>query len=86
MVFGKPVEGRALAQRRLPARLGRRDFGLARPGLLLQVFQPGPERVELFPLARVGVLIIGGELPILIARAVLGDVVEEGEEFVEILL
>ena len=79
MVFGKPVERRALAQRRLPARLGRREFGLARLGLPLQVFQPGLERVELFPLARVGVLIIGGELPSLIARPFSGTLLKKAK-------
>ena len=86
MVFGKPVERRALAQRRLPARLGRRDFGLARLGLPLQVFQPGLERVELFPLCAGRCLDHRGRVAELDRPPVLGDVVEEGEELVEILL
>ena len=86
MVFGKPVERRALAERRLPGGLGRRDLGLARRACRSRSSSRASERVELLLLGAGRRLDHRGRVAELDRPAVLGDVVEEGEELVELFL
>ena len=82
----EPVDRRAIADRRLPGGLGRRDLRLAPLDLPLQVRQPALKRVELFLLVAGRRLDERRRVAELDRPAVLGDVVEEGEEPVEVLL
>ncbi len=86
MLLGEPVDRRALTDRRLPGGLRRRDLRLAVLPVSLEVGDSVPQAIELLLLGAGRGLDERRRVAVFDRPAVLGDVVEEREEPVVVLL